>query len=151
VHLTITSESKPTIKLLEASVYPDQGGNFKSLFELPITIFSADEYKVKAVYFKRAADYSFGVTNDFTFGGDEPLSLLISSDKSQYHPGDVVYVTGKPSKLIYLEKYEISVFKKSGQEITCGNFICGIHQGPFTTIRPSSNGILKLKPSCLML
>ncbi len=140
VHLTITSESKPTIKLLEASVYPDQGGNFKSLFELPITIFSADEYKVKAVYFKRAADYSFGVTNDFTFGGDEPLSLLISSDKSQYHPGDVVYVTGKPSKLIYLEKYEISVFKKSGQEITCGNFICGIHQGPFTTIRPSSNG-----------
>ena len=140
VHLTITSESKPTIKLLEASVYPDQGGDFKSLFELPITIFSADEYKVKAVYFKTAADYSFGVTNDFTFGGDEPLSLLISSDKSQYHPGDVVFVTGKPSKLIYLEKYEISVFKKSGQEITCGNFICGIHQGPFTTIRPSSNG-----------
>jgi hypothetical protein len=80
------------------------------------------------------------VVNDFTYGLDEPLSLLISSDKSQYHPGDVVFVTGKPNKLIYLEKYDVSVFKKTGSEITCGSFTCGTHEGPLTTIRPSSNG-----------
>jgi len=140
VHLTITSEIKPTEKIFQASVYPDQGGNFISLFELPITIFSDGQYKVKAIYFKKQTDYSFGVVNDFTFGGNEPLSLLISSDKSQYHPGDVVVVTGKPSKLIYLEKYEVSVLKKTGSEITCGSFICGTHSGPFVTIRPSPNG-----------
>ena len=140
VHLTITSELKPTVKIFQASVYPDRGGNFMSLFELPITIFSEGQYKVKAVYLQKQTDYSFGVVNDFTFGGDEPLSLLISSDKSQYHPGDVVVVTGKPSKLIYLEKYEVSVLKKTGSELTCGSFICGTHSGHVATIRPSPNG-----------
>ncbi|MEE9192993.1 MAG: hypothetical protein V3U21_00485, partial [Thermodesulfobacteriota bacterium] len=92
VHLTITSEKQPTKKIHTASVYPDQGGNFKSLFELPITIFSEGQYKVKALYFKKQTDHSFGVVNDFAFGLDEPVTLSISSDKSQYHPGDVVFV-----------------------------------------------------------
>ncbi len=140
VHLTVISEKAPTTPIHEASVYPDQGGHFQSFFELPITIFSEGQYKVKAVYLQKRTDYSFGVVNDFTYGLDEPLSLLISSDKSQYHPGDVVFVTGKPNKLIYLEKYDVSVFKKTGSEITCGSFTCGTHEGPLTTIRPSSNG-----------
>jgi hypothetical protein len=140
VHLTITSEKLPTKPIHEASVYPDQGGNFQSFFELPITIFDEGQYKVKAVYLKKQISYSFGVANDFTFGLDEPVSLLISSDKSQYHPGEIVFVTGKPNKLIYLEKYDVSVFKKTGSEITCGSFICGTHEGPLTTIRPSPNG-----------
>jgi hypothetical protein len=140
VHLTITSEKQPTKPIHEAAVYPDQGGNFQSFFELPITIFSEGQYKVKAVYLKKQIDHAFGVANDFTFGLDEPVTLLISSDKSQYAPGDVVFVTGKPNKLIYLEDYNVSVFKKTGQEITCGSFTCGIHEGPVTTIRPSPNG-----------
>jgi len=140
VHLTITSEKQPTKAIHQASVYPDQGGNFMSLFELPITIFSEGQYKVKALYFKKQTDHLFGVANDFTFGLDEPVTLLISTDKSQYHPGDVVFVTGKPNKLIYLEEFNVSVFKKTGSEITCGSFICGTHDGPISTIRPSPNG-----------
>lgn len=140
VHLTITSEKSPTKSIHEASVYPDQGGNFQSFFELPITIFDEGQYKVKAVYLKKQAVFPFGVANDFTFGLDEPVTLLVSSDKSQYHPGDVVFVTGKPNKLIYLEKYDVSVFKTTGSEITCGSFTCGTHEGPLTTIRPSPNG-----------
>jgi len=140
VHLTITSEKQPTKAIHQASVYPDQGGNFMSLFELPITIFSEGQYKVKALYFKKQTDHFFGVANDFTFGLDEPVTLLISTDNSQYHPGDVVFVTGKPNKLIYLEEFNVSVFKKTGSEITCGSFICGTHEGPVSTIRPSPNG-----------
>ena len=140
VHLTIVSEKAPTKIIHTASVYPDQGGRFQSLFELPITIFSEGQYKVKAVYLKKQIDHSFGVANDFTFGLDEPITLLLSSDKSEYHPGDVVFVKGKPNKLIYLEDYNVSVFKKTGQEITCGSFICGTHEGPVTTIRPGPDG-----------
>ena len=140
VHLTITSEKKPTTIIHQASVYPDAGGNFKSDFELPITIFSEGQYKVKANYQSKQTTSSFGVVNDFTFGLDEPVSLLVSSDKSQYYPGDKVFVVGKPNKLIYLENYDVSVFKKTGSEITCGSFTCGVHDGPVTTIRPSPNG-----------
>ena len=140
VHLTIISEKLPTKPIHQASVYPDQGGNFQSFFELPITIFSEGQYKVKAVYLKKQLDYTFSVANDFAFGLDEDITLLISSDKKQYQPGDVVFVTGKPNKLIYLEDYNVSVFKKTGLEITCGSFICGTHEGPVTTIRPAPNG-----------
>jgi hypothetical protein len=140
VSLSISSINNPTKIIHQASVYPKQGGAFQSEFELPITIFSEGQYKVKATYLKKQTDYTFGVANDFTFGLDEPVTLLVSSDKSQYHPGDVVFVTGKPNKLIYLEKYNVSVFKTTGSEITCGSFTCGTHEGPLTTIRPSPNG-----------
>ncbi len=140
VHLTITSQNSPTVPIHQASVYPDRGGNFQSFFELPITIFSEGQYKVKAQYLKKQTDATFGVVNDFSFGSDIPLTLLISSDKDPYHPGETVFVTGKPTKLIYLEEYKVSVFKKSGSEVTCGSFTCGAHQGPVTTIRPSPNG-----------
>ncbi|MFB5615366.1 MAG: hypothetical protein ACE5RI_09820, partial [Candidatus Nitrosomaritimum yanchengensis] len=119
VSLKITPLSKPTEIIHEASVYPKQGGVFQSDFELPITIFSEGQYKVKATYLKKQTEYVFGVVNDFTFGLDAPVTLLISSGKTQYHPGDVVFVTGKPNKLIYLEEYNVSVFKKTGSEITC--------------------------------
>ncbi|MDX1441603.1 MAG: hypothetical protein R3237_04015, partial [Nitrosopumilaceae archaeon] len=140
VHLTIFSEKTPTKIIHQASVYPDQGGRFQSTFELPITIFSEGQYKVKATYLKKQTTHSFGVANDFVFGLDAPITLLVSSDKNQYHPGEIAIITGKPNKLIYLEEYKVSVFKKTGAEITCGSFVCGTHQGPFSTLRPSPNG-----------
>ena len=130
----------PYKQIHESSVYPAQGGDFSSLFELPATIFSEGGYTVKALYGNAKADAVFSVVNDFTFGGDQPLSLLLSTDKSEYYPGDTVIVTGKPNKLIYLEKFEVSVAKKTGNEITCGSFVCGKNSGPVTTIRPSSSG-----------
>jgi hypothetical protein len=82
----------------------------------------------------------FSVTNDFTFGSNVDLSLLLNTDKSEYYPGDTVVVTGKPSKLVYLEKFDVSVIKKTENGITCGSFYCGKHTGPVTTIRPSPSG-----------
>lgn len=124
----------------ESSVYPDQGGQFSSLFELPATIFSEGNYTVKAVYNRVQTDTTFGVTNDFTFGLDEPVSLILSSDKSEYHAGDVVVISGKPNKLIYLEKFDISVIQQTDNSITCGSFYCGTHTGSVTSIRPSPSG-----------
>ncbi|MDH3340642.1 MAG: lamin tail domain-containing protein [Nitrosopumilus sp.] len=130
----------PYTQIHESSVYPTQGGNFSSLFELPVTIFAEGSYTVKAFYGNTKTNAVFSVVNDFVFGGDQPLSLLASTDKTEYYPGDVVIVTGKPNKLIYLEQFEVSISKKTGNEITCGSFICGKNTGPVTTIRPSSSG-----------
>ena len=130
----------PFKQIHQASVYPDQGGNFQSLFELPITVFSEGEYKVKALYSNKQAESTFTIANDFSFGSDEKLSLLLATDKSEYYPGDLVTISGKPNKLIYLEKFDVSVIQKMDGEITCGSFYCGKHVGPITTIRPSSSG-----------
>ncbi len=124
----------------ESSVYPDQGGQFSSLFELPATIFSEGNYTVKAVYNRAQVNTTFSVANDFTFGLDEPVSLILSSEKTEYHPGDVVVISGKPNKLIYLEKFDISIIQQTDNSITCGSFYCGTHAGPVSSIRPSPSG-----------
>lgn len=130
----------PFKQIHESSVYPNQGGDFSSLFELPATIFSEGLYSVKASYSKASAKSEFSVTNDFIFGIDADLTLLVNTDKSEYYPGDVVSISGKPNKLIYLERFDVSIIKKSETEITCGSFICGKNTGPVTTIRPSPSG-----------
>ena len=140
VTLKVIDGDFPYPQIHESSVYPDQGGDFSSFFELPATVFDEGTYTVKALYDKSQTEATFGVVNDFTFGLDEPVSLLLSTDKSQYFPGDVVTVSGKPNKLIYLEKFDVSIIQQADNEITCGSFYCGEHVGPITSIRPSPSG-----------
>ncbi len=140
VTIQISDDTLPFKHIHESSVYPTQGGGFTGLFELPATIFSEGSYTVKASYLGASDDVSFSIVNDFAFGGDDDLALLLSTDKSEYYPGDVVLITGKPNKLIYLNGFDVSVTQKSDDEITCGSFVCGVHDSPSTFIRPSSSG-----------
>ncbi len=140
VIIKIVDGTFPFKQINESTVYPTQGGDFSSTFELPATIFSEGLYTVKATYSGISDKAKFSVTNDFIFGLDDDLSLLTSTDKSEYYPGDVVVISGKPNKLIYIEEFEVSVIQKTDAKITCGSFICGTHTGPVTTIRPSPSG-----------
>lgn len=140
VHISVLTGKFPYEQIHRASVTPDQGGDFESMFELPITIFDEGQYKIEASYSKLRAESTFNVVNEFVFGGEGDVTLLVSTDKPRYHPGELVTVTGKPNKLISLEKFDISVIKKSENEITCGSFICGIHSGPVTSLVPSPLG-----------
>lgn len=127
----------PYKKIHEAQVYPKQGGKFSSSFELPVTIFSEGKYTVKASYQSVFAQSTFSVANDFLLGADAELKLLLSIDKSEYYPGDTVVVTGKPSKLVYLETFDVSFIQKSEKFVACGSLNCGKHVGPITSIEPS--------------
>ncbi|MCV0412213.1 lamin tail domain-containing protein [Nitrosarchaeum sp.] len=140
VTIRVLDNKTPFKQISEASVYPDQGGNFQSSFELPVTVFKEGEYKIKALYSGKQSESVFTIANDFSIGSSDKLSLLLATDKSDYYPGDTVTVSGKPNKLIYLEKFDVSVIQKKEGEITCGTFYCGKHVGKVTTIRPSSSG-----------
>ena len=140
VSLKVIDGTFPFDQIHQALVYPNQGGEFSSLFELPATIFSEGEYIVRANYLSTQTESRFSVANDFSFGGNVDLSLLLGVDKSEYYPGETVVITGKPSKLVYLEKFEVSIIQEVENEINCGSFYCGKHTGPITTIRPSPSG-----------
>ena len=140
VTIKVLDGSFPFKQIYESAVYPNQGGEFISLFELPIPVFPQGTYSVKAIYGTAHSESTFSVANDYAFGVDAPVTLLLSTDKSQYYPGDVVEITGKPNRLIYIEKFDVSIIQKSDSEITCGTFYCGKHSGPVTTIRPSPSG-----------
>jgi len=60
-----------------------------------------------------------------TTGKDIPLALLMESDKETYYPGDVVHVTGRTSKIVYVDKLDVVVIKDSEAVINCGAFVCG--------------------------
>ena len=140
VSIKVLDGTFPYKQIHEATVYPNQGGEFSSLFELPATVFSEGTYIVKSTYLDATDEINFSVANDFVFGLDAPVELLLYTDNTEYNPGDTVVITGKPNKLIYLEKFDVSVIQQSDAEITCGSFYCGEHVGPVTTIRPSPSG-----------
>ena len=140
ISLKIVDGTFPFKQIHQSQVYPNQGGEFSSTFELPATIFNEGEYIVRANYLSTQTESRFSVANDFVFGGDADLSLLLDVDKSEYYPGDTVVVLGKPTKLIYIEKFEVSVIQKIDDDINCGSFYCGSDTGSVTTIRPSPSG-----------
>ena len=140
VWIKIVDGTFPFKQIHEAFVYPTQGGEFSSTFELPATIFSEGLYNVRVVYDGIYSESTFSVANDFIFGIDDPVALLVSADKSEYNPGDIVVISGKPNKLIYLEAYDVSIIKKDSVEINCGSFICGTNAGPITAIQPGPSG-----------
>ncbi|MBS1268067.1 MAG: hypothetical protein MAG458_00785 [Nitrosopumilus sp.] len=140
VILNVQDMTFPYDVIFESAVYSKQNGYFETTFDLPATVFTSGEYKINAMYGSLSEQSTFSVVNDFTFGLDADVSLTVSTDKSQYFPGDIVTVTGKPNKLIYLDKFDVSIIQKSDTEVTCGSFICGVHQGPIISILPSPSG-----------
>ena len=140
VTIQVLDGTFPFKQIYESAVYPNQGGEFTSIFELPIPVFPTGTYSVKAIYGTARSDTTFSIANDYRFGIDEPVTLLLSTDKSQYYPGDIVEINGKPNKLIYIEKFDVGVIQKSDSQVSCGSSLCGIPSSPVTTIRPSPSG-----------
>ena len=137
--IIISSGKFPFEQIFDASVYLDNGGNFKSSFVLPVTIFKDGNYKVTAIYQQIRAETMFTVNNEYLIGGDAPLVLLLNTDKDEYSLGDTVQITGRPSKLVYLENIQVAVVHESEVEINCGEHVCG-RQGVTTHVSPSQSG-----------
>jgi hypothetical protein len=129
-----------TIPGFEATVYPNQGGDFSTTFDLPVTVFSDGPYTVKALFSNSRAETTFGVANDYVIGIDEPVSLLLGIDKSEYSPGYTVTIHGKPNKIVSVKKINVGVAHDPELEINCGTFSCGKHLGPVTSLLPGPDG-----------
>jgi len=137
VDITIKSPSNKVIT--ESSVYLDTGGNFQSVFDMPVTVFKEGIYKVTAVYQGIRAENFFQVDNDFIFGGDEVLSLLIGTDKEEYNPGDVAHITARPTKFIFIETVEVGIPTEEQTKLNCVELVCGVDV-PTTTLRQDPTG-----------
>jgi len=137
--VNIIIKSPAGLSLDSSSVYLDAGGNFKSIFDMPVTIYEEGIYKVTAVYLGIRAENFFQVDNDFIFGGGEELALVIGSDKEEYHPGDVASINARPTKLLFVETIEVGIPTEEQTKLNCGAFVCGIGV-PITTLRQDPTG-----------
>ncbi len=138
--IIISSGKFPFEQIFDASVYLDNGGNFKSSFVLPVTIFKDGNYKVTAIYQEIRAETMFTVNNEYLIGGDAPLTLLLNTDKDEYSLGETVQISGRPSKLVYLENIVVTVIHEDELQITCGSFVCGRSNSASSRVAPSQSG-----------
>lgn len=138
--IIISSGKFPFEQIFDSSVYLDTGGNFKSSFVLPVTIFKDGNYKVTAIYQKIRAETMFTVNNEYLIGGDAPLTLLLNTDKDEYALGETVHISGRPSKLVYLENIVVTVIHEDELQITCGSFVCGKSGSASSRVAPSQSG-----------
>jgi hypothetical protein len=138
-HIVIKTTDFPVKQIYDSFVYLDAGGSFKSSFSLPVTVFKEGNYKVTATYLKHTAETIFAVDNEFLIGGDEKLALLVDTDKDEYVLGETVHITGRPNKLVYLDKVDITIIQESQTQITCGSFVCGT-LGTTVSVVPSASG-----------
>jgi hypothetical protein len=138
--ITVKTTSFPIKEIYSSNVYLDIGGNFKSSFTLPVTVFKEGKYKVEVLYQNTRAETFFEVNNEFNIGGDAPLVLLLDTDKDEYGIGESVQISGKPNKLVNLENISITIVHEDQLQITCGSFICG-REGVSTQVRPSPSGV----------
>jgi len=141
VKIIISSGKFPFEQIFDSAVYLDTGGNFKSSFALPIAVIKDGNYKVTAIYQQIRAETMFTVNNEYLIGGDAPLTLLLNTDKDEYALGETVQISGRPSKLVYLENIVVTVIHEDELQITCGKFVCG-QSGSFSSRpAPSQSGL----------
>jgi len=138
-HIVVKTTDFPIKEIYDAFVYLDAGGHFQSSFSLPVTIFKEGNYKVTVNYLTYTAETLFAVENEFLIGSDEELALLVDIDKDEYALGETVHLTGRPNKIIYLDKVDITIVHEDQTQITCGSFVCG-SLGTTVSVVPSVSG-----------
>jgi len=154
-HITISRQEVDTINrdcgtrtcfnqvnVFEASVTPDFGGHYRLVFPTPITVFEPGTYTITTQYQSSFANTIIQINNPNILGdADVPVHVLLKTDKAQYHPGDTVFMFGKPSKIVYFNNVKIIVIKGDETRITCQTTFCKFQSGKINNIRPEESGV----------
>lgn len=135
VGVKIYKENMASRPIYEANVYPRHGGTYESIFQLAPTVFTQGTYMASAKYDNKVATTSFTITDNFALGGTDPARIILDMETKTYNPGQTLVLNGKPSKIIHVKEYDISVAKKS-DIVDCGPYYCGKHTGPVTALSP---------------
>ncbi len=134
------TKSRPFIHGYTSTVYPDQGGSFATIFDLPQTVFKEGPYTVQASYGNHKVESSVGVANDYVLNLNEPIALLLTTDKSEYFLGETVTVNGKPNKLVHIKKINVGVIQNRDSTIACAKTHCGDPVGKLASYLPGTDG-----------
>lgn len=134
--ITVESAVFPFTDIYETRVYPDSAGGFSAEFVLPVGVFKEGPYRVTAAYDNKRAVATFSMVNDYITGSNEPITMHVKTDKSTYHVGETVTITGGPNKIIFVDEYSVSVVKKTDMHIECDGLGCGAHKGDITKVKP---------------
>lgn len=106
VQLAIYTQSGQEIYRYGATL--NQGGQFHVSVPMQPGIWPAGTYRIYAQYLTYGTNIVFQVTNPYAVGTG-PLTLLMTTDRAEYLPGQTVLITGRTSNIISIDNVYLTI------------------------------------------
>lgn len=130
-------------QIFASSLDFDHGGNFKTTYDLPLTVFKDGTYKVTATYQKIKAETTFEVKNNTPLNNGDKLTLSLSTDKEEYSPGETIHISGSLNKVVFLDRMDLVVLSENDTKINCGTVYCGLGGKQIDLSKHYNSGLYK--------
>lgn len=92
--IPVKNENTETIRDLTLNALPDKDGNFSGYFEIRPGSFLSADYEISANYLGHKATQTVRIIDE-TITLDSSPELVLTTDKDEYVPGEIVQITGK--------------------------------------------------------
>ena len=114
----IMKQQKLLLTDMRAKAYPDDAGNYATVFELRAGVFKDGVYAVKADYYGYHQETSVKITDNSLKGGLEP-SISVNLEKDEFVSGETVRISGKINNIYYYDNVSVKVDTPDVSEINC--------------------------------
>ncbi len=114
----IMKKQKLLLTDMRYKAYPDDNGNYATVFELRAGVFKDGVYAVKADYFGYHEETSVKITDSSLKGGLKP-SISVNLEKDEFVSGDTVRISGKINNIYYYDSVSVKVNTPDVSEINC--------------------------------
>jgi len=114
----IMKEQKLLLTDMRYKAYPDDDGNYATVFELRAGVFKDGVYAVKADYFGYHEETSVKITDTSLKGGLKP-SISVNLEKDEFTSGDTVRIFGKINNIYYYDSVSVRVDLPDVSQVNC--------------------------------
>ncbi|MDC0041614.1 lamin tail domain-containing protein [Candidatus Nitrosopelagicus sp.] len=114
----IMKEQKILLTDMSYKAYPDEEGNYATVFELRAGVFKDGIYAVKADYYGYHDETSVKITDSSLKGGLSP-SISVNLEKDEFVAGDTVRISGKINNIYYYDSVSVKVNTPNVSKINC--------------------------------
>tara|TARA_B100001540_G_scaffold294312_1_gene294125 strand:- start:79 stop:3624 length:3546 start_codon:yes stop_codon:yes gene_type:complete len=114
----VLQKQKLLLTDMRYKAYPDDNGNYATVFELRPGVFNGGTYVVKANYLGYNAEEIVPIYDNSLKGGQKP-GLSISIPKSEYTIGETVSITGLIENIYYYDNVNAKIETPDVSKINC--------------------------------
>ena len=126
----ITSTSTPEVLVVKerltdmiANVLPDSEGNFSTSFHLRNDIFDSGLYAVTSTYMGVTVEQTVRIIHDSMIGAGN-AELIITTDKTEYNPGEIVQISGQIMNTLVTDQITIFIESPDISAYNCAAIDC---------------------------
>ena len=120
--IPIKDSQETILRDLGLRVIPDQDGSFNAVFEIRPQIFITGSYAVEAAYIGNIAETTAFITDNS--GTQTQPEFTVTTDKSEYLPGEIVRISGEIKNVFYFDDVRIVVDTPVSSGYACINQEC---------------------------